>query len=313
MTSATVALIGAGAIGTAIASRLDSSITSLSVFRHHTTRPLRIALPSGEEHWLAASYRYPDEAEPVDWVLLATKAQQTPSAGPLLGRIISKTTRVVVLQNGIRHADRVANWVPTDRVVPAAVFVAATRRSPDVIEVQRFGEVLVPESASASELIHLFRPPSVVRADPEFERENWRKLILNAAFNSITALTLAPASVRACRDARELLIKVLREGVAIANASGVEMSPAEEQSLMAAIDALPAAFSSSMKTDREAGHAMEHEYLTGALVRQAMRVGVVAPTLNTLHKLLVTLDAQRRPEPGSPVSASAAVEEIRAS
>ena len=44
---------------------------------------------------------------PVPWVLLTVKAHQTESARPWLDRLCGPGTRVVVVQNGVRHAWRV--------------------------------------------------------------------------------------------------------------------------------------------------------------------------------------------------------------
>jgi len=60
-----------------------------------------------------------DEARPVDWVLLATKAQQTPQAGLWLARLCRPGTVVVVLQNGVDQVARVAPLADGATVLPA--------------------------------------------------------------------------------------------------------------------------------------------------------------------------------------------------
>jgi ketopantoate reductase len=50
--------------------------------------------------------RDPTPATPVDWVLLCTKSHRTQSAAPWLACLCTTHTRVAVLQNGIRLADR---------------------------------------------------------------------------------------------------------------------------------------------------------------------------------------------------------------
>jgi 2-dehydropantoate 2-reductase len=64
----------------------------------------------------------------VDWVLLATKAQQTPQAGPWLARLCLPGTVVVVLQNGVDHVERVAPLAVGATVLPALVYVVAVER-----------------------------------------------------------------------------------------------------------------------------------------------------------------------------------------
>jgi 2-dehydropantoate 2-reductase len=85
----------------------------------------------GREHRLAAAVTYdPDRVQPAGWVLLATKAPQTGQAGPWLARLCRPGTVVVVLRNGVDHAERVRSLAPGATVVPALVYVAAERVAP---------------------------------------------------------------------------------------------------------------------------------------------------------------------------------------
>src|ERR1700754_229429 len=48
----------------------------------------------------------PSDAEPVDWVLLATKGHQVAGTAPWLARLCGPNTTVAVLQNGVEHVER---------------------------------------------------------------------------------------------------------------------------------------------------------------------------------------------------------------
>src|SRR5262249_2938028 len=73
----------------------------------------------------------PTMAEPHDWVLLCTKAQDTASSEPWLRRLCGPNTRVAVLQNGINHPERLAPFVDPARVVPTIVYYNGERLAPD--------------------------------------------------------------------------------------------------------------------------------------------------------------------------------------
>ena len=64
----------------------------------------------------------PAQAKPVDWVLVCTKTQDTPSSAPWLQRLCGPNTRVAALQNGITHAERLAPFVGHATVVPTIVY-----------------------------------------------------------------------------------------------------------------------------------------------------------------------------------------------
>src|SRR5256885_16441378 len=72
----------------------------------------------------------PAQAEQSDWVLLCTKAQDTPSSAPWLKRLCGPRTRVAVLQNGIGHVDRLKPLVGNAIVVPTLVYYNGERLAP---------------------------------------------------------------------------------------------------------------------------------------------------------------------------------------
>src|SRR5882757_3522482 len=124
---ARIAIVGVGAIGGVVASLLQS------VGKHElilcARRPLKglvvespsIGLRSDmveeirpEMRIEATIWTQPEEALPVDWVMVATKAYDVPDAAPWLEWLREKDTPVAVLQNGVEHRERFAPFVPED-------------------------------------------------------------------------------------------------------------------------------------------------------------------------------------------------------
>ena len=82
----------------------------------------------------------PALAEPVDWVLLCTKAHQTASAAPWLSRLCTPSTCVAVLQNGIDHVARVAPLANGATVLPVIVYYNGERLAPDRMRLRHAGK-----------------------------------------------------------------------------------------------------------------------------------------------------------------------------
>jgi len=82
----------------------------------------------------------PAQAKPVDWVLVCTKTQDTPSSAPWLQRLCGPNTRVAALQNGITHAERLAPFVGHATVVPTIVYYNGERLAPDRVRYRRAGD-----------------------------------------------------------------------------------------------------------------------------------------------------------------------------
>ena len=118
-----IAIVGLGAIGGVIAGSLAA------VARHEVIACVRsrierlvVERPEGTVEVSIRALTEPADAVSVDWVLLCTKAHQTSAVGPWLARLCGPQTRVAVLQNGIRHADRLAPLVGMATVVPTVVY-----------------------------------------------------------------------------------------------------------------------------------------------------------------------------------------------
>ncbi len=122
-----MAVIGAGAIGVvATKALIDAGHTPIVCVR--TPIPALILEAEGEQRELAAPIvTTPAAGGQKQWVLLTTKAQDTPGAAPWLRALCGPGTTVVALQNGIDHAERLAPFVGEAGVLPALVYLAAER------------------------------------------------------------------------------------------------------------------------------------------------------------------------------------------
>lgn len=100
-----IAVIGAGAVGTCVAWNLLRAGRDVTVcVRQHIDR-LVLRKGDGEPEALpVVSATDPSELHPMDWVLIATKAQDTGSVRPWLEAAAGPGTVIVLLQNGIDHA-----------------------------------------------------------------------------------------------------------------------------------------------------------------------------------------------------------------
>jgi 2-dehydropantoate 2-reductase len=231
----------------------------------------------------------PKQAKPVDWVLLCTKAHQTEAAAPWLQRLCTSATRVAVLQNGIDHVGRVAPLAGGATVVPVLVYYNAERLAPDRVRVRRAGDHdLVVADDEGGRLFAQLLDGTELRAllSGEFATLAWRKLLINAVANPITALTMQRQAVLRRPDVEELCRAILEEAVATARADGVRLADDEVVRTLATLRTFSPEFGTSMYFDRLAGRSLEVEALTGAIVAVAERRGVAAPLNRALLALL---------------------------
>lgn len=236
----------------------------------------------------------PAEAVVVDWVLLCTKSHQTPSAAPWLARLCGHRTRVAVLQNGVGHKARVARFVGTAQVLPTVVYFSGERLASDRVRLYHVGEydLAVSDTADGSDFAALFNDTSLrVLVSSDLKTLIWRKLLINAVANPITALTAQRMSVLQRPDMAALCASILEEVVAVAQADGADLGSEEVSRALTIIRDYRPETGTSMYFDRLAGRALEFEAITGAIVAAGERFDIATPVNRALRDLLRAISA----------------------
>jgi 2-dehydropantoate 2-reductase len=289
-TRSTIAVVGLGSIGGVIAGSLRAADRHDVVVCVRTPlERLIVERPDDVVDVPVRALTDPAQAAPVDWVLLATKVQQTASVAPWLAALCGPNTRVAVLQNGIDHAERLAAFVDGATVVPTIVYYNGERLSPDRVRFRHAGtrdlEARDDDDGRAfAEL--LAGTPLRIELSDDFATLAWRKLLINAVANPITALTLQRQAVFRREDVYALCLAVLEEAAAVGRADGARLEPDEAARTMRTLLTYPAEAGTSMYFDRLAGRPLEIDALTGAIVAAGERHGIPTPFNGTLLTLL---------------------------
>ena len=130
-----------------------------------------------------------------------------------------------------------------------------------------------------------------VRTD--IRKDLWLKLIGNAVFNPLSALTRASLTAIATEPGtRELALAMMREAVRVAEAVGVELDLTVEQRLDGA--ARVGEHKTSMLQDVESGRPLEIDALVGAVVEIGRLVRLELPRLETVYACVKLLDGTLR-------------------
>ena len=288
-TSERIAIIGSGGIGGYLAGQLhragqDVTLCVRTAFEKlviteadgsgETTVPVRIATDPAAE-------------KPAKWILVTTKAQDVPSAAPWLKNLVGPDSRVVVVQNGIDHEDRVRPFVAADvPVLPSIIICAVERLAPGHILHHGHAKISVPKGPHADELTSLFsRSAFTIIGEEDFLTVAWSKLLTNAMANPVTALTLRRSAVFADSQVADLARSIGREVVSVSKAAGAKLGDSDIDGPLARIANAPKS-GSSMLYDRLAGRPLEYAFITGAVVAAAERYGIDVPVNRTILALL---------------------------
>lgn len=120
----------------------------------------------------------------------------------------------------------------------------------------------------------------------DFRTMQWRKLLVNAVANPVTALTRQRLGVLHRESIRELCLAVLTEAVAVGRAQGANFDEDEAQRTLDTVLTYPGDAGTSMYFDCLGSKPLEVEALTGAIVAVGKRHGVDTPLNSALLALL---------------------------
>jgi 2-dehydropantoate 2-reductase len=228
----------------------------------------------------------PLQAQPVDWVLVATKAYDVVATAAWLRALRRHDTPVAVVQNGVEHVQRFAPHVPAGFILPVMIDCPVERERAGVIRQRGPGRMAVPRGALGAAFAELFAHTRLEVTQPaDFTTTLWKKLCINSV-GAISAVLAKPAGIVRHPGVVALMRAVLRECIAVGRAEGAQLGDELVEEVIAAQRAAPPDASNSLHADRLAGRPMEIDARNGAIVRIGARHGIATPVNRMLVDLL---------------------------
>jgi 2-dehydropantoate 2-reductase len=199
---------------------------------------------------------------------------------------------VVSLQNGVESEPMIERLLGIPPILRAIAYVGAELVAPGVVRHASGGTIVVGElddrrSERLERVEGALRDAGIdVVVPPSIQRAKWQKLAWNASFNLISALTGATiGGTLADPESRALVEATMREVEAVANAQGIEFDPDHVRRVMRHAERNLGFVRPSTLQDREKGKPLEHDALSGAVVRLGSKHGVATPVSRTLDAL----------------------------
>lgn len=232
-----------------------------------------------------------------DLVLCCVKSGDTEAAARQMAPHLGESTWVMSLQNGVDNADTLQRYLPCP-VIATVVYVAVALGGPGVVRHFGRGDLAVgavtgDAMPSLAELVKLFADAQVpVRVVPDVAIELWTKLLVNCAYNAISALAQMPyARLAASPEIRDVQELVLQEVIAVARANGVALPLDASRDAVAKIaQAMPQQLSSTAQ-DMARRKPSEIDHLNGFVARRGRELGVAAPVNQALHALVKLVES----------------------
>ncbi|MBI2683275.1 MAG: 2-dehydropantoate 2-reductase [Acidobacteriales bacterium] len=312
------AIVGAGAVGAylaALMTRAGEDVTLIARGRTLaaiTQRGVRVESADGGFAARPVVVESYSAAGPVDVVFLAVKAHSLPAIAPNLAPLLGPETTVVSMQNGIpwwyfTGAERMQCLDPTGaiaaaiepgRILGSIVYFSTEALEPGVIRHTAgnrlsLGEPTGERSERARQisamLVHAgLRCPVTTH----LRQEIWVKLLGNASFNPISALTGATIVEMVRHPEVSALVRgIMAEVESVATRLGMELPVSMEQRVAGAEKV--GEHKTSMLQDLEAGRELELDALVGAVLEIGQRLAIPMPHTQTVYACTKLLVAHR--------------------
>jgi 2-dehydropantoate 2-reductase len=222
-------------------------------------------------------------------VLLCVKTIDTETAAVSIAPHLQRNALLVSFQNGVDNTERIHRATGID-AIPAVVYVAAAMTGSGRVKHNGRGDIVVGPVPRVPELLASAAIPC--RVSENIAGELWTKLVMNCAYNAISAVTqLQYRFLKESPFSREIMRALIDEVVAVGTAAGVKM-PATEELVDAALklgDTMATATSSTAQ-DIARGRLTEIDSLNGYVARRGKDLGIPTPVNSTLHTLVKLLE-----------------------
>ena len=302
-----ILVLGAGAVGGYFGGRLAEAGRDVTFL----VRPARAALLA--EHGLRVASLLGDfkvkpqlaTAErldgPYDLVLLTAKHYDLDQAVAAIRPAVGPDTVVLPMLNGLVHLDRLSEAFGAGAVLGGVAFVGASLQPDGSIRHHNrlsgivFGERPGGISDRAKAIAAEFESTPV--AAPPSEKimlDMWEKFVMITAMAGMNCLMRGTVGeITATEDGPALMLQLLSEAQAVAEAAGYSPRPAHREQVAKMVTEKGSPNNASMHHDLAQGSRTEGEYIIGDMRRRAAALGVETPLLRAAYTHLTVYENRR--------------------
>ncbi|KIJ55456.1 hypothetical protein M422DRAFT_63516 [Sphaerobolus stellatus SS14] len=331
-----ICVVGYGAVGTVLGMLLErngeTQVTAVCRSSYEIMKSQGVTIKSElygtfENYKPARVVRYTEEAadRTYDYVICAAKfVPELISTAELLGPLLSCTSTIVLIQNGIGIHEDIQAAAPDATIISAATWTTSTvveggavirhgKSDRLVFGIHSPGKPL-DDTAKAIAQSRLEKLTDILKAagcaaetTSDIELFKWQKNFGNIGLSSFCTLSRSSLATLFSNKFLPVGVPVVRglmkEALAIGLAEGHELTQADfqfnldraarlfgEESAKTSIPPFtPEHFKPSMLVDLESGRPMEVEGIIGVVVRKGRAAGIECPMLETAYATLLLL------------------------
>jgi 2-dehydropantoate 2-reductase len=246
-----------------------------------------------DEHVRLKAHSDPAEVQDARLVLFCVKSGDTESAGSQIKPYVDKDAVVLCLQNGCDNDQRLRALLPRPEVAAAVVFVGCEMVGPGFVKHHGSGELVIDPIRNIPGLAQIFEAASIpTQVSDNVRGQLWLKLILNCAYNAISAIGRKPyGQIVPALGVQEVMRDVVNECLAVATAEGINVPGEVDAAVRRIVEMMPRQYSSTAQ-DIARGKPTEIDYLNGHIVKRGTALGIQTPANQVLWAMVKLIETR---------------------
>lgn len=297
----TAAIVGLGALGVMYGHQISKPMPSGAL--HIVADKQRIEQYKSDGVYCngepcAFDYMMPDEAQPVDLVLVAVKQPGLSSAIDAMKNLVGEHTVILSLLNGISSEQVLAEAFGPDKLLMCVAQGMDAMRDGRSVRYTQMGWLVFGDmtsgapSGKAKSVAAFFDATGVpyILAD-DMPRRMWSKFMLNVGVNQVMAAygggyqELLQSGYK-----RDTMLGAMREVMALAEYEGITLGEDDIAGWMKVLASLSPDGKPSMQQDVEARRKSEVELFAGTVTRLGKKHGVRTPVNTELYRRILEIE-----------------------
>ena len=277
-----ITIIGAGAIGTMLATRLsNNNKIKLMIKPEHTNLKERRAIIlreiSGEERNINVDFE--DKVMETDLIIIAVKSYDLP---PIVNNLAEMKTPIMCCQNGLHSLNYIKENIEVERLSYLVTGTGSSKIEPGLSHHKGDGFTYIGELSNKETDIIKNICDSLTNNNMKCEIVEdignyiWLKTIINSAINPVATISNVKNGELREQRLNEYMKNICKESTKVALKTGIEL-PLNPWNEINSIIEKTADNKCSMLQDIENNQMTEIDAINGEIVRIADREGIPAP------------------------------------
>jgi 2-dehydropantoate 2-reductase len=305
-----IAVVGAGAVGSYFGGLLARAGAPVTLIGRQANvdeisrQGLLIERADSQEQIQVRATTHLSAVREADLVLFSVKTFDTESAAEAMLPLLKNGSTVISLQNGVNNVDLIRSSTGLDAFA-ACVYVAVQFAGPGRLKHNGRGDLIIGDVLFESGLIEgrkekletiaaVFRRGGIpCQVSGNIKAELWTKLVMNCAYNAVSALTNAQYSkILSYPLTKDLMTVLVQETIDVAGADGVDLPRAEVLEAVYKLGESMGSAISSTAQDIKRKRLTEIDALNGYVSARGKVLGVPTPANATVYALVKLLEQQ---------------------